>query len=90
MKTKFQKFETKDIFIEAVQWTGQNIGLVTVFCPSSYLSALELLMVPTLVGTMPLQPTDWVIKTTEGYFHTRIDAAFRLEYEEVWDHSRSI
>ena len=89
------KFRKKPVVIEAVQWTGHNLGAVLVLwdegsvpgelaVDASFLSdGPPKLAIPTLEGEMTASPGDWIIRGVAGEVYPCKPDIFEATYEAV-------
>lgn len=91
------KYRKKPVVIEAVQWTGKNLGEINKFLGYDVKykilsdAAYEVGMAPpyteiyieTLEGTMAALPGDYIIKGVQGEFYPCKPDIFELTYESV-------
>lgn len=92
------KFRKKPVVIDAVQWTGSNIGDMLKFVDFSllpddgqyvggpgigYVPALGELTIPTLEGDHTASAGDWIIKGVAGEFYPCKPDIFDQTYEPV-------
>lgn len=88
------KYKAKSVVIEAIQFDGtkesaKNIeqwthDMAECFRKNYPLNINEfILRVTTPEGEMTANPTDWIIKGTEGEFYPCKDSVFKTRYEVV-------
>lgn len=95
------RFRKKPVVIEAVQWTGQNLGELLAFTGKhpewnewfenfkayeAYVKANgSVFKIVTLEGTMDATPGDWIIKGVKGEFYPCKPDIFAATYEAVYE-----
>lgn len=83
------KFRKKPVVIEAVQWTGNNIGEVIdhvgggLEFTTEELRNAPVVIIPTLEGKMTAMPGDWIIKGVKGECYPCKPDIFAATYELV-------
>lgn len=84
------KFRKKPVVIEAIRWTGDNIGEVAQFmypAVPAYLkgftNADDLVGITTLEGNMVASKDDWIIRGVKGELYPCKPDIFEATYEEV-------
>ena len=79
------KFRKKPIVIEAVQWTGDNVGEIAEFCPRADIglgnNTVLYLIIPTLEGDHRANVGDWIIRGVKGEFYPCKPDIFEMTYE---------
>ena len=84
------KFKKKPVIIEAVQWTGDNLGEILEFVNhydvrmtshESEGAQKEELFINTLEGSMHASEGDWIIKGVHGEFYPCKPDIFEETYE---------
>ena len=78
------KFRKKPVEIEAMQWTGNNIEEISVFCGenSAILDGRQLYIF-TLEGTLRADAGDWIIRGVKGEVYPCKPDIFEQIYERV-------
>ena len=78
------KFRKKPVEIEAMQWTGNNIEEISVFCGenSAILDGRQLCIF-TLEGTLRADAGDWIIRGVKGEVYPCKPDIFEQIYERV-------
>lgn len=89
-----RRFRKKPVVIEAMQWTGDNIGEATKFLAEAT-AAIPIvpmgsnkpyyhgISIKTLEGRMMAMPGDWIIKGIKGEFYPCKPDIFVATYEEI-------
>lgn len=81
------KFRKKPVEVEAIQWTGENVGEIKWFAgldvSVQYLEKPPTLKIHTLEGIMTARPGDWIIKGVKGEFYPCKQDIFEKTYEPV-------
>jgi len=77
------KFRKKSAVIEAVQWTGMNVGEVLSFVGGEGSAKFGKFFIPTLAGTMTALAGDWIIRGVSGEFYPCEPDIFAKTYEPV-------
>ena len=86
------KFRKKPVEIEAIQWTGDNLGEICEFVNHYDIRVAphgiegiqkEELYINTLEGTMHASEGDWIIKGVHGEFYPCKPDIFEETYERV-------
>ena len=73
----------KPIYVEAVQWTGNNVSEVDNFINHAILCENKELIIPTLEGDMRVSIGDYIIKGIKGEFYPCKPDIFRETYNKV-------
>jgi hypothetical protein len=83
--TKWPKFRKRPVVIEAVQWTGNNIGVIEEFAPARCIlgDGGVWFAITTLEGTMRADIGDWIIKGVNGEFYPCKPDIFAKTYERA-------
>jgi len=78
------KFRKKLIYIEAIQFTGNDEEIME-FCPNARdpEDTKPNLVIPTLEGDMLVSLGDWVVKDDKDEFHPCKPDIFEQTYEAV-------
>lgn len=76
-----RKYRKKPVVIEAVQWTGENMGDILGFFGGCALREDQDIIISTLEGEMRARPGDWIIKGVKGEHYPIKDEIFRETYE---------
>lgn len=81
------KVRKRPVEVEAVQWTGENLGELIDFC-NERLSYVELkghicLYINTLEGSHVVLPNDYIIKGIKGEFYPCKPDIFEMTYERI-------
>lgn len=88
------KYRKKPVVIEAVRWTGKNVGEIRVFCAQSALFTAKKqradglviaydLMISTLEGMLYASVGDYIIKGVNGELYPCKPDVFAKTYERV-------
>jgi hypothetical protein len=79
------KFRKKPVVIDAMEYRGNNRGLLLSFIGgSAHFNDLQGdLLIRTLEGVMVVSPGDWVIKGIKGEFYPCKPDIFAATYEPV-------
>ena len=83
------KYRKKPVEIEAVQWTGENLGEIIDFVDGqlNYENNFEhntiKMSIPTLEGVMAVSFGDYIIKGVHGEFYPCKPDIFKKTYERV-------
>jgi hypothetical protein len=76
------KFRKKPVVIEAVQFTPENVDLLTEWLPFQLVMTEDNgLHIPTLEGEMTGSVGDWIIKGVQGEFYPCKPDIFEATYE---------
>lgn len=84
-----KQYRKKPVVIEAVQWTGENLGEIIGFFQSNQrfhlrnVGGWRELYVYTLEGQMLASIGDYIIKGVKGEFYPCKPDVFEATYEEV-------
>ncbi len=81
--SEVKQFRKKPVVISAVQWTGDNITDLHLFCKDYLVLYDGELKVHTLEGIMEASVGDWIIKGVNGEFDPGKPDVFKKTYEEV-------
>ncbi len=76
------KYRKRPVVIDAIQWTGKNLGDVLGFMGVIHVEGGELKIV-TPEGIMTASIDDWVIKGVKGEFYPCKPDIFEATYEPV-------
>lgn len=81
------KVRKKPVEVEAVQWTGENLGEIIDFC-GKYLSFIEgdshtFMYVQTLEDSHRVSLNDYIIKDIKGEFYPCKPDIFEMTYERI-------
>jgi hypothetical protein len=83
------RYRKRPVEIDAVRWTGENMGEIAAMF-SSDLKAIsplgrsgEQLVIRTLEGAMTAQRGDWIIRGVKGEAYPCKPDIFEATYEEV-------
>ena len=77
-------YRKKPVFIEAIQWTGDNWLEVCKFAKTKHIYIDERgLFVEKLQGEIVFDPGDWVIRDVEGALSSCKPDVFAQVYEKV-------
>jgi hypothetical protein len=80
-------YTSRPVSIEAVQWDGtiENGRTIIDWADGAEMrwsnETPQRLTIQTLEGRMSANPTDWIIKGTEGEFYPCKDSVFQRKYE---------
>lgn len=81
------KFRKKPVEVEAVQWTGKNVGEIKSFAgldvSVQYYDLPPTLRIYTLEGVMTAKPGDWIIKGVQGELYPCKPDVFEKTYEPI-------
>ncbi len=77
------KYRKKPVVIDAVKWTGTNLGDLTDFMHDAYSVDGEKIEIHTCEGVMTADVGDWIIKGVEGEFYPCKPSIFKATYELV-------
>lgn len=88
------KYRKKPVEIDAIQWTGKNAGLITLFLVAAKPAddfevrfvdkgADRVLVIPTLEGEMTASPGDYLICGVKGELYPCKPDIFEATYEAV-------
>jgi hypothetical protein len=83
------KYRKKPVEIDAVQWTGENLGAVLELLDKSTQDEIARvdgtrdLEISTLEGVMTARPGDWIILGLEGELYPCKSSVFEATYEPV-------
>jgi hypothetical protein len=83
------RYRKKPVEIEAIQWTGRNLGAILVLLDDSAQSEVATvdgtddLAIPTLEGEMIARPNDWIIRGVKGELYPCKPDIFEATYEPV-------
>jgi hypothetical protein len=79
-----QRYRKKPVVINALQWTGTNGNAVGTFLTDGdveWSAEGELILLPTLEGTMSASPGDYIIRGVQGEFYPCKPDIFEATYE---------
>jgi hypothetical protein len=85
------KYRKKPIEVEAIQYTGKNIGEIESFLgykPKKYyddITNLTILAIETMEGALGATENDWIIKGIRGEFYPCKPDIFQETYEKIED-----
>jgi hypothetical protein len=82
------KYKTKQVEIEAIEWTGENMDEILAFTGKEEQTNREKvltndLFIRTLEGQMHASKGDFIIKGLKGEFYPCKPDIFHLKYEEI-------
>lgn len=78
------KYLKKPVVIEAIQWTGNNLGELKAFIPSDDLHVVgETIGIVTPEGFLFISEGDFIIKGVEGEFYQCKPSIFNKTYDEA-------
>lgn len=87
------KYRKKPVEVEAVQWTGENVGEINGFCNPAkdfhivrntiWSKDKKTLLIKTLEGNMLANVGDYIIKGVNGEYYPCKPDVFAKTYEEV-------
>lgn len=80
---KAKEYRKKPVVIEAVQWTGENMGDILSFFGGAALREGQDIIIGTLEGEMRAMPGDWIIKGVKGEFYPCKPDIFAATYEDA-------
>jgi hypothetical protein len=76
------KFRKKPVVIEAIQWTGTNMGEIGEFMDGIHWAMSGgNLVIPTLEGDMAVSLNDWIIRGVKGEYYPCKPDVFEATYE---------
>ena len=80
-----EKYTKKPVAIEAIRWTGENLGEVIAFVGDHLHveSGISVLFIETLEGRLLVSPDDFIIKGVKGEFYPCKPDIFRATYDPV-------
>lgn len=83
-----KQYRKKPVVIEAVQWTGRNLGEIMDFSENGEtflhtIDGVSKLHVCTLEGNMLANIGDYIIRGVKGEFYPCKPDIFEVTYEEV-------
>lgn len=77
------KFRKKPVYVEAIQWTGENIDEVLEFTREAQVAwKRDCLEIPALKGVMLASPCDWIVKGEHGEIYPCEPDLFAASYEK--------
>jgi hypothetical protein len=77
-----KKYRKKPVVIEAMQWDGKDLMLLSWFVGNSLLILPNNVMIRTLEGDMKVNKDDYIIKGVKGEFYPCKPDVFEQTYEE--------
>lgn len=77
------KFRKKQIVVEAVCWTGNNLSEIQKFYRETNILVGDQIVIDTLEGTMRASIGDWIIRGVKGEYYPCKPDIFYLTYEPV-------
>ena len=80
---KVKEYRKKPVVIEAVQWTGENMGDILGFFGGAALREGQDIIISTLEGEMRAMPDDWIIKGVKGEFYPCKPDIFAATYDDA-------
>jgi len=78
-----KKYRKKPVVIEAIQWTGYNLGDCLKFTGEFGMDLSGDVYVRTLEGSMKVSVGDYIIKGVKGEFYPCKPDVFAATYEEM-------
>ena len=80
------KYRKKPVVIEAMEWTGHNLGAIMAFCNGDATyeqmsSGNAAVVIKTLEGQHVASVGDWIIKGVKGEFYPCKPEIFAMTYE---------
>lgn len=78
-----KEYRKKPVVIEAVQWTGENMGEILGFFGGAAMREGQDIIIGTLEGEMRAMPGDWIIKGVKGEFYPCKPDIFAATYEDA-------
>ena len=79
------KYRKKPVVIDAVLWTGENVGEIAAFMTSAScgITTEKQLRIHTLEGTLEARVGDYIIKGVKGEFYPCKPDIFAATYDLV-------
>lgn len=80
------RYVKKPVEVEALEWTGENITEILVFCSDCYSyerNNVPVLAINTLEGNLTASLGDYVIQGIKGEFYACKPDIFLLTYDQV-------
>ncbi len=79
------KYKKKPVVIEAIQWTGENLGELRDFVPEEFRhnKIHQPMGIVTPEGVMTISEKDWIIRGVKGEFYPCKPDIFEMTYEKV-------
>ena len=77
------KYQKKQLIIEAVQFTGDNLAEISDFAGARLGIHNNALRVHTLEGSMIVSKGDWIIKGIKGEFYPCKNDIFVASYDPI-------
>jgi len=76
------RYTKKQVTIDAIQYTGDNISQCLEFCSEAYTPSEDptVMVIATLEGLMRCNIGDWIIKGVKGEFYPCKDDIFQMTY----------
>lgn len=78
-----KKYRKKPVFIEAIQWNGENLSEIDKFTQGKVKNHESVLIVPTNYGETYASLNDYIIKEANGNLHPCKTDVFANTYEKV-------
>ena len=78
-----KRYKKKPVFVEAVQWTGDNCSEVIEFANHAVAITETILLVPTLGGWLVAYPGDYIIKGVKDEVYPCKPDVFEESYDLV-------
>ena len=76
-------YKKKPVIVAAVKWNGNNLQEVNTFTDNKAMIKNNILIIPTLEGTMAAEVGSYVIKGVKGEYYPCREDIFEDTYEKV-------
>ena len=76
-------YKKKPVIVAAVKWNGNNLQEVNTFTDNKAMIKNNILIIPTLEGTMATEVGSYIIKGVKGEYYPCREDIFDDTYEEV-------
>ena len=78
-----KQYQKKPVTVSAVKWDGTNLQEILSFTNNKAMIKNDILIIPTLEGTMAAEVGSYVIKGVKGEYYPCREDIFEDTYEEV-------
>ena len=76
-------YKKKPVVVSAVKWNGGNLQEINTFTDNKAMVKNNILIIPTLEGTMAAEVGSYIIKGIKGEYYPCREDIFKDIYEEV-------
>ena len=78
-----KQYQKKPVTVSAVKWDGTNLQEILSITNNKAMMKNDILIIPTLEGTMAAEVGSYVIKGVKGEYYPCREDIFEDTYEEV-------